>query len=338
MHPIIQSIRQRASQLHKTIALPEANDERILRAAVQVHQDQIAQITLVGDPPAIRAQAGALEIDLAGVGIINPQDAQVQQRCAQLYSDCRPDEKLDEKELLKRVGDPLDCATLLLRDGQVDGVVAGSIHSTAQVLRTYLRLIGCAVGTSTVSSCLIMTTPHIPGAEEAVFVFADCGVIPQPTAEQLADIAVATARSARLYLQTQPRVAMLSFSTKGSADHPDVQKVVEATRIAQANAPDLLIDGELQADAALLPEVAASKDPEGKLSGRANVLIFPDLDAGNIGYKLVRYLGGGEAYGPLVQGLARAGMDLSRAATVEEIVNVIAVAALRATALENEEL
>ena len=182
-------------------------------------------------------------------------------------------------------------------------------------------------------TAMIMTTPAASMGEKGVFIFADAGVVPQPTAEQLADIAVTTARSAELYLGCQPRVAMLSFSTKGSARHPDVDRVVEATALAQAKAPQLLIEGELQGDAALVPEVARKKAPGDKLQGRANVLIFPDLDAGNIAYKLVQRLTGGEAYGPLVQGLARAGMDLSRSAGVDEIVKVIAISALRAGAL-----
>ncbi len=208
------------------------------------------------------------------------------------------------------VADPLYCATCLLKKGEVDATVAGASHPTAEVLRPLLRIVGCAPEVDTVSSCFIMTLPHSQVGDKGVLLFADCGVVPQPTAQQLADIAISTARSARLYLQTEPKVAMLSFSTSA-----------------------LIIDGELQADAALIPEIAQFKDPQGLLGGRANVLIFPDLDAGNIAYKLTQHLTGGHAYGPLVQGLAKAGMDLSRAASAEDIVNVMAVAAVRAEAL-----
>ncbi len=214
----------------------------------------------------------------------------------------------------------------------MDGSVAGRLNSTANVLRALLRIVGTREGCKTVSSCFIMTTPQRHLGKNGMFIFADAGVVPQPTAEQLADIALSTADSARLYFEVEPRIAMLSFSTKGSATHPDVDKVIEATRLAQSRRPDLLIEGELQGDAAIIPEVAAQKCPGDKLQGTANVLIFPDLDAGNIAYKLVQRLTGGEAYGPLVQGLAKPGLDLSRGSTADEIVNVIAIAALRAGA------
>jgi len=332
-HLVIDSLRQRASALRKTVALPETEDDRIFYATAMALDEDICRVLLIGDPDHIAQRLGVLSVSTDAVRIVDPTDDETVARCAQVYMEARPSESLTEEQARLVVADPLYCATCLLKMGEVDATIAGASHSTAEVLRPLLRIIGCAPGVDTVSSCFIMTVPHSQVGHKGVLLFADCGVVPQPTAQQLADIAISTAHSARLYLQTEPKVAMLSFSTKGSAQHSAVKKVVEATRIARRKASELIIDGELQADAALMPEIAQFKDPQGLLGGRANVLIFPDLNAGNIAYKLVRQLANGQAYGPLVQGLARAGMDLSRAASADEIVNVMAIAAVRAEAL-----
>jgi phosphate acetyltransferase len=333
MHEIIAAIRRRAAALGKRVALPEPDDPRVLQAARQAAEARLAQVVLVGSPDRIGWRAGQEGLEVDDLEVVDPEDPRVRERCAAAYYEARRGKGATEEEACEQVADPMVAAACLLHLGEVDGSVAGAAHSTAETLRPLLRIVGLQRGISVVSSCFIMTTPQVSMGEKGVFIFADCGVVPQPTAEQLADIAVTTAHSARLYLDCEPRVAMLSFSTKGSARHPDVDKVVAATELAQAKAPELLIEGELQGDAAIVPEVAVSKAPGDRLQGRANVLIFPDLDAGNIAYKLVQRLTGGEAYGPLVQGLARAGMDLSRASTAEEITNVIAIAALRAEAL-----
>jgi len=333
-HPVIDSLRQRASALRKTVALPETEDDRTFYATATALDEDICRVLLIGNPDHITQRLGALSVSMDAVRIVDPTDDETTARCAQVYREARPHESLTEAEARQVVADPLYCATCLLKMGEVDATVAGASHSTAAVLRPLLRIVGCAPEVDTVSSCFIMTIPHSQAGHQGVLLFADGGVVPQPTAQQLADIAISTAHSARLYLQTEPRVAMLSFSTKGSAQHPDVTKVAEATQIVRRKTSALIIDGELQADAALMPEIAQFKDPQGLLGGRANVLIFPDLDAGNIAYKLVRQLADGQAYGPLVQGLARAGMDLSRAASADEIVNVMAIAAIRAQANE----
>ena len=332
MQNVINSIRERAAKSKKRIALPETECDRTLQAAARAHEAKLAEIVLVGSPKYVEKRAKALGLDLMSLAIADPEDEQVRKECAATYHEARKAKGLTQEEAYEAVADPLFCAAALLKQGKVDGSVAGRINSTANVLRALLRIVGTKEGCKTVSSCFIMTTSQRQLGHNGMFIFADGGVVPQPSAEQLADIAIATADSARLYFEIEPRVAMLSFSTKGSAKHSDVTKVVQATELAKKARPDLLIEGELQADAAIIPEIAAQKCPGDRLGGMANVLVFPDLDAANIGYKLVQRLTGGEAYGPLVQGLAKPGLDLSRGASADEIVNVIAIAALRAGA------
>lgn len=330
MANVMQSIRNRAAALNKTIGLPEVADPRTIMAAQQATQDGLARIVLVGPPNDAAVAAGECNTPLGDLEIIDPADDAVRQRCAKLFFALRKDKGVTEDQAWEQVLDPLYCASCLLKLGELDGTVAGAVNSTPKVLRPLLQIVKTAASYNTVSSCFIMETPLPDMGKDGALIFADAGVMPNPDVAQLADIAITTAESARIYLETEPRVAMLSFSTAGSADHPDVHKVREALRLAHEKAPEYLIDGEMQADAALVPAVAWTKFPNSEVAGHANVLIFPDLDSGNIGYKLVQRLGGAGAYGPLVQGLARTGLDLSRGATPEDIVGVVAVAALRA--------
>jgi len=329
MPHVMDRIQQRVKGLSKRIALPEADDERTLRAARMSLSSDLAEIVLVGTPDKVRRLADDQSISLANMEILDPADEELRQRCADLYYQRRQHKGVTRDQAYEQALDPLYCGAAMLGLGEVDGLVTGAVRSTADVLRALLRCVGCAPGVSTVSSCFIVDTDLRDVGTDGTMIYADAGVVPQPTPYQLADIAITSAESARVLLEAEPCVAMLSFSTRGSAAHPDVNKVVNATRLAQERRPDLIIDGEMQLDAAIVPSVAQRKCPDSPVAGRANVLIFPDLDAGNISYKITQWIGGARAYGPLIQGLARPGMDLSRAARPDDIVNVIAVAALR---------
>lgn len=319
---IIDDIKNRAKKLRRHIVLPDATDERAIRAARICTDEELATISLVGDEEEIRQLARKLNVSLEKIRIADPEKSDKLSDFTHIYFNLRKAKGIQFEQAQQAMRQPIFFGAMMAREGFADGSVAGSLSTTADVLRAGIQIIGMAEGISVVSSFFLMVFPY------TTYTFADCGVVPDPTAEQLADIAIAAAENHRKITGDEPRVAMLSFSTKGSAEHPHIEKVQKATAIAKKKAPGLKIDGELQLDAAIVPSVAERKAPGSPVEGRANVLIFPDLDAGNIGYKIAQRMGGAEALGPIVQGLKKPAFDLSRGCSVTDIVNVVAINAV----------
>lgn len=326
----IDKIKLRAKQNKKTIILPEAGDRRTLEAASTILLEGIADVVLIGSEEEI--SKGAQGLDLSKATIINPANAEKLEAYIDLLVELRKNKGMTPekaKELLTE--QPLYFGVTMVKAGDADGMVAGAVYSTADVLRSALQVIRTAPGTKLVSAFFLMVVPNCEYGANGTFIFADSGLNQNPTSEELAEIATGSAKSFELLVETEPVVAMLSHSTKGSAVHPDVDKVVEATKIAKELYPDIKLDGELQLDAAIVPSVGASKSPGSDVAGKANVLVFPDLDSGNIGYKIVERLAKADAYGPITQGLASPVNDLSRGCSADDIVGVVAITAVQAS-------
>ena len=326
MASFIDTLIDRAKADKKTIVLPEGNDERILEAAQEALAQGIANIIILGDADEIAAKGYNLE----GATIIDPATSDKQEEFAELLYELRKAKGMTPEEAKELVKDPIHFAVLMVKSGLCDGLVGGACHATIKILSPSLKIIKTAPGEPMVSSFFIMDVPGSEFGENGLFLFADCALEIQPTSEKLAHIANQTDKSFKRLIGDDPRIALLSHSSHGSAVNDDSTKVVKAVEYIRENYPDIVADGELQLDAAIVPELGASKAPDSPVAGKANVLIFPALDAANIGYKLVQRLGGAKAYGPVLQGLAAPVNDLSRGCTAEDVVGVIAITCVQA--------
>ena len=327
---LLTQIKNNAISLQKRIVLPEGSEIRTLKATEIILKEKLARIMLLGNAEQIAEIVSREGIDITGAEIVDPKKSERRDAYADMMVEIRKSKGLTKEEALKLLNDPLYYGPIMIKAGDADGEVSGAINATGDVLRPAFQFVKTLPGVSVVSGVFLMVFKDKTLGDNGLLVFADCAVMPVPDEKQLAEIAITTAKTAKAIAGIEPRVAMLSFSTKGSAQHELVDKVAEATQIAQELAPELLIDGEMQLDAALVPEVGRLKAPDSKVAGRANVLVFPGLESGNIGYKLVQRLAGAEAIGPVLQGMAAPINDLSRGCSVSDIVSMVAITANQA--------
>lgn len=326
----IEDVMEKAKSDKKRVVLPEGTDERVLKAARMLTDKEVADIILTGSKSEIEAKAEELSISLEGITVVDPSTYEKTADYEAQFVELRKHKGMTPEKAHETLQDPVFFGNMMIKAGDADGLVSGAIHSTSDTLRPALQIIKTAPGTKLVSAFFLMVVPDESFGEKGVFVFADSGLNENPDADQLSEIALSSAKSFETLTGAEAKVAMLSYSTKGSAKSELTEKVIEATRLANEKAPELALDGELQLDAAIIPSVASSKAPDSKVAGQANVLVFPDLNAGNIGYKLVQRLAKAEAYGPLTQGIAKPVNDLSRGCSAEDIIGVVAITAVQA--------
>ena len=331
---VLDSIKEKAKADVKHILLPEGSEERTVQAARIIIDEKIAKVTLLGDEEEIKKVAEKFNVCLCGIDIINPLTDPDFEHYANGFYELRKAKGMTPEKARETIKNTLFYACMMIKEGKADGMVSGAINTTGNTLRPGLQIIKMAKGINTISSCFIMEIPNKEYGDNGLMLFGDCAININPNPDELASIAIATANTAKTLLGMDPKVAMLSFSTKGSAKHENVDKVTAALAKVKELAPELDVDGELQADAAMVPKVAALKAPGSKVAGHANVLIFPDLQAGNIGYKLVQRLAGAEAVGPVSQGFAKPINDLSRGCSIADIVSVVAITAVQAQAIK----
>ena len=326
----IDKIKERAKTNIKTIILPEATDKRVLKAAEKVTQEGYAKIILIGNEEEIIEKAKEIEVNLNGIQIIDPQKSEKTELYSNTLFELRKAKGMTEEQAKQLVLEPIYYGMMMLKLNEADGLVSGAAHSTSDTLRPALQILKTAEGTKLVSAFFIMDVPNCEYGENGIFIFADSGLNEEPDSEALSEIAISSSKSFKQLIGDEPKIAMLSYSTYGSAHSESTEKVIQATKLVKEKASDLLVDGELQLDAAIIPEIAESKAKGSPLKGQANILVFPDLGAGNIGYKLVQRLAKAEAYGPLCQGIAKPVNDLSRGCSAEDIAGVVAITAVQA--------